>query len=195
MNNNIKTVYRELEDRFVKISWTHKIQEIQADLYLKELAKVKMWMSILNALTSVGSFATLITLFFNRIGFELGAAIVTTCLAVINSYFTFRYKDNALDEKAAACKKYAAKCRHIRNRYEALLTDIKNGRYNDIETVCTKRDEMTDVENDLFCREVAPHTSSEACTLASKALKSNKESLTEDKEIETIVPKSLQMID
>lgn len=36
MDENIKPIFRELEDRFVKISWTHKVQEIQAGLYQKQ---------------------------------------------------------------------------------------------------------------------------------------------------------------
>lgn len=35
MEDNIKIIYREIEERFVKICWTQKIQEVQANLYFK----------------------------------------------------------------------------------------------------------------------------------------------------------------
>ena len=42
MDNSIKTIYRELEDRYVKICWTHKIQEVQAGLYLTKVSQVTL---------------------------------------------------------------------------------------------------------------------------------------------------------
>ena len=90
-----------------------------------------------------------------------------------------------------ACKQYAAKCRHIRNMYESLLADVKSGRYNLVE-LCKQRDIMTDTENALFAGDIAPHTTKKAVDRARKSLLENKDSLTEEPEIKSIVPVHLQ---
>lgn len=194
MEERLKPIYREIEDRFVKIAWTHKIQEIQAGLYLKQSSRNKWCMAISNGLATTTAFVTVVTSALKSIDAEWIMPAVTSLLAVISTILTLRYKDGLLEDKAMACKQYAAKCRNLRNGYEALLTDIMTGRLNDIEVISQKRDMMTDFENDLFAGEIAPHTTSEAVDLASKALKVGKESWTSEEEIKAIVPEQLQYI-
>lgn len=194
MNDNYKPIYRELEDRYVKIAWTHKIQEIQAGLYLKSSNCNKWCMAISNGIATTTAFITVVTSALKSIEAEWIMPTITSVLAVISTILTLRYKDGSLDDKAIACKQYAAKCRDLRNRYENLLTDIKTGRITDIETISKKREDMTEYENQLFSGEIAPHTSVEAVKLANKALKENKESLTEDEEIKCIIPSQLQEV-
>lgn len=194
MQELLQPIYREIQDRFVKIAWTHKIQEIQADLYIEKSNCNKCCMAITNALTTATAFITVVTNVLESIGAAWIMPAITSLLAVISTIITLRYKDEALDDKAMMCKQYAAKCRHMRNQYEALLTDIKTGRLLDIESISQKRDLMTELENDLFAGEVAPHTSAKAVDLASKALKGRKESLTSEEEIKSIVPQHLQEV-
>ena len=194
MQELLQPIYREIQDRFVKIAWTHKIQEIQADLYIEKSNCNKYCMAITNALTTATAFITVVTNVLESIGAAWIMPAITSLLAVISTIITLRYKDEALDDKAMMCKQYAAKCRHMRNQYEALLTDIKTGRLLDIESISQKRDLMTELENDLFAGEVAPHTSAKAVDLASKALKGRKESLTSEEEIKSIVPQHLQEV-
>lgn len=191
MDDKIFPVYKEIEDRLVKISWTHKVQEIQAGLHLKRSSCHKWWMAITNGVTTTTAFVTVITSALDAVNAAWVWPAITSLLAVISTIITLRFKDGLLDDKAMACKQYAAKCRDIRNRYEAILADVKAGRYN-VETLSVKRGEMTDIENSLFAVEIAPHTSDKAVALARKALLEDKDSLTEDREIKAIVPTHLQ---
>ncbi|MDC2648949.1 hypothetical protein PO242_22735 [Bacteroides ovatus] len=74
------------------------------------------------------------------------------------------------------------------------MADIQVGRYCSVEELCQKRDLLADTENDLFAGDIAPHTTSEAVTIADKKLKQEKESQTEQAEIEAIVPRHLQVL-
>lgn len=193
MDDKLFPIYKEIEDRLVKISWTHKVQEIQAGLHLKRSSCHKWWMAITNSITTTTAFVTVITSALKACDAAWVWPAITSLIAVVSTIITLRFKDGLLDDKAMACKQYAAKCRDIRNRYEAILADAKAGRYN-IETLCAKRDEMTDIENNLFAGETAPHTTAKAVALAKKALLEDKDSLTEDREIKAIVPRHLQEI-
>lgn len=189
MNENIKVQYNLLVDRYIKMAWTHKIQEIQADLYIKESIKLKRWVAIVNALTTTSAIASL----FSILEIDWIVPTLTAVLAAISSYLTFRYKEKSLEEKALENKKYAAKCRNFRNMYEALLTDIMSGAIADIKDIVAKREKLEGKENELFCGETAPHTTGKAVELASKALKVNRDSQTTAEEIKAILPTHLQV--
>lgn len=193
MDESIKPIYRELEDRFVKISWTHKVQEIQAGLYQKQSNCQKWWMAVANGVTTTSAFVTVATSAMKSIDGSWVWPAVTSIIAVVSSIITFRFKDGVLDDKAIVCKQYAAKCRNIRNMYESILADTKAGRYS-IEELYLKRDEMTETEDSLFSGEIAPHTTVEAVKLARKSLINNKDTQTEDHEIKAIVPTHLQVL-
>lgn len=191
MDDRIKTIYRELEDRFVKICWTHKIQEIQAGLYLRDNNRQKWWMAISNGVTTTSAFVTVVTSALKYVDAEWVWPVITSVIAVISTIITLRFKDGVLEDKALACKQYAAKCRNIRNMYEAILADAKAGRYT-IEELCSKRDMMTGIEDTLFSAEIAPHTTSEAVEIAEKSLIKNRDTQTEEHEIKAIIPYHLQ---
>lgn len=184
-------IYRQVEDRYVKISWTHKIQEIQAGLYIKKSNSQKWWMAIANGVTTTSAFVSVVTNALEVMDTSWVWPAITSLIAVISSIITLRFKDGVLESKASACKQYAAKCRHIRNMYESLLADIKSG-CCEFDEMCKKRDIMTEQENALFTGETAPHTTPKAVELARKSLLENKDSLTEQHEIKSIVPEHLQ---
>lgn len=194
MQESLQPIYKEIQDRFVKIAWTHKIQEIQGVLYVSKSNCNKWIMAVINGITTTSAFVTVATNALKAIDAAWIMPAITSVLAVISTIITLRYKDGILDAKAMACKQYAAKCRHMRNQYEALLTDMKTGRLSDIEIISQRRDLMTDFENELFAGEIAPHTTKEAVEKASIALKTNQESLTTKEEIRSIVPQHLQEI-
>lgn len=191
MEEHFMPIYREIEDRLVKICWTHKVQEIQADLYLKKSSCHKWWMAIANGVTTASAFVSVITNALNSVEVGWLWPAITSLIAVVSTIITLRFKDGLLEDKAVACKRYAARCRDIRNRYEALLTDVKAGCY-DVVSLCSKRDEMTELENALFSCEIAPHTTKKAVELARKALIDYRDSQTEKSEIESMVPVHLQ---
>lgn len=191
MNDNIKPIYLELEDRYVKISWTHKIQEVQAGLYLKENNCQKWSMAIFNGITTTSAFATVVSSALKCLDAEWTLPAITSVISVISSIITLRFKDGVLEDKALACKQYASKCRNIRNMYEAVLADAKTGRYT-IDKLCSKRDEIAELEDALFSGEIAPHTTPKAVKLAEKSLIQSRDTQTEEREIKAIVPTHLQ---
>ena len=85
----------------------------------------------------------------------------------------------------------AAKCRNLRNKYEALHTDVMTSRIADIESISLKRDLMTEIENELFAGDIAPHTTEEAVDFAKRALLELGDSFTSEAEIKAIVPEHL----
>lgn len=196
MNEQIKTIYRVLEERYVKIAWTHKIQECQAVLYLKEENRNRKWMAWLNSLTATSAVTTLIWNLTPEVKTHCPwiPVITTALLSIISSFLTFRYKDQTFGTKAAANKQYAAKCHDMRNRYESLLSDVYAGRLATLEDVCIKRDELAEEENTLYSGEKVPHTTSKAVEMARKALMIERDSQTEDNEIRAIVPQHLQVL-
>ena len=196
MNDQIRTVYRVLEERYVKVAWTHKIQECQAGIHLAKENKNRKRMAAINAITTT---AAVITLFYNVTPWFKDNApwipvVITAGFAVWSSYLTFRYKDQTFATKAAANKQYAAKCHDMRNKYESLLADVYSGRLATLDEICAKRDELENEENILYSSEVVPHTTPEAVDMARKALMVNRDSQTEDNEIRAIVPQHLQVL-
>ena len=196
MNDQIRTVYRVLEERYVKVAWTHKIQECQAGIHLAKENKNRKRMAAINAITTT---AAVITLIYNVTPWFKDNApwipvVITAGFAVWSSYLTFRYKDQTFATKAAANKQYAAKCHDMRNKYESLLADVYSGRLATLDEICAKRDELENEENILYSSETVPHTTSEAVDMARKALMVNRDSQTEDNELRAIVPQHLLVL-
>ena len=196
MNDQIRTVYRVLEERYVKVAWTHKIQECQAGIHLAKESKNRKRMAAINAITTT---AAVITLFYNVTPWFKDNApwipvVITAGFAVWSSYLTFRYKDQTFATKAAANKQYAAKCHDMRNKYESLLADVYSGRLATLEDVCAKRNELEKEENILYSSEIVPHTTPEAVDMARKSLMVNRDSQTEDNELRAIVPQHLLVL-
>lgn len=48
MNDAIKIQYKLIQDRYVKVTWTHKIQECQGDLYYNKAKIVKTHITVAN---------------------------------------------------------------------------------------------------------------------------------------------------
>lgn len=195
MNEAVKTQYKLLIDRFGKMIWTHKIQEKQADIYMREAKDLKCKMAWLTVLTTTSAVMTAIDQMLQIVKCEWAGNIITALFAGLSAYYVLRYKDESLETKAKDNKNYAAKCRRIRNEYESLLTDIKSGRVAGLDEIARRRDALEKDEDILFSGELAPHTSKEAYNEAEKALKQNKEAISEEDELESIIPENLRLED
>lgn len=186
MNESTRLLYKCIEGRYVKVTWSHKIQESQGEIYLEKSKCIKNIMCWLSVLTTGSVLSSMLS--FVDVDPQIIYSI-TACLAVILSYFTIRYKDNQLEMKAKENKDFAAKLHNLRNKYESLMTDICAGLLNDAEIVA-QRNNLSNEENLLYS-DNAPYTSSSAVKRANKALKIKKESTTEEDEIDAIVPTDL----
>lgn len=195
MNEAVKTQYKLLIDRFGKMIWTHKIQEKQADIYMRDAKCLKCKMALLTVLTTTSAVVTAIDQILQIINCEWAGNIITALLAGMSAYYVLRYKDESYETKAKENKNYASKCRRIRNEYESLLTDIKSGQVTSLDEIANRRDKLEHDEDILFSGEIAPHTSKEAYKEAEKALKQNKEAISEEDELNSIIPENLRIVD
>ena len=183
MDKSQTLLYLQIAGRYDKILWTHKIQEEEGDINVHDNKIVKCFLS---ALTSAGAIGTI----FSWCG-EIWVSIITSVIAAASAFLVWRFPDGELANKSQANKSYAAKVRHVRNRYESLLTDIRA--FNlPIEEIQSRRDVLEEDENKLF-EEVAPHTSNKAVNNAGIALNNRKESTTTLLELNTHLPKHLQL--
>ena len=182
-------LYKQITGRYIKVLWTHKIHECQADIHHKHLQRVQMWIGILTALTATGTVAALIP-FENEIIDKIGVWL-TAVFALILSYLNFRYKDGILEKKIEENNSYAAKLHHLRNLYESLLTDIAAEKIDD-QTIITRRDELEQMENELYSQNT-PITSNEALKKVNVAIKGNQDSTTTEEEEQLILPDFLKV--
>lgn len=195
MDEALKTQYTLLIDRFGKMIWTHKIQEKQADIYMKDAKWLKTKMAFWTVLTTTSAIMVAINQILQVLNCEWAGNIITALFAGISAYYVLRYKDESYESKAKENKNYAAKCRRLRNEYESLLTDIKSGRVTSLDEIARRRDILENDEDALFSCEIAPHTSQEAYNEAKKALKQNKEAISEQDERASIIPENLRIDD
>jgi hypothetical protein len=115
---------------------------------------------------------------------------VLAVLSLILTFFTIMYKSDNLGKAAIENEHFAATMHNLRNRYESLLADIRSGQLTK-EQIVARRDAL-EHEEDLIYSGIVPATSSEAVDAASKALKTNQDSTTTNKEIEFLVSPNLQ---
>lgn len=193
MEKNANAIYDVLVGRYIRMVWTHKIQECQADIYTQKEVKIKRYMLMLNALTTTGVFSTFLFdlgSYFNC--GEIIAQAITVILAVLSTFYTFLVKEETYSTKAKECRLYAAKCRDIRSKYEALLSDIKSLRVLELDSIALKRDDLEKLEFELFSNTLAPYTSVEAMSLAKKKLIDKQDNFISKEEISNILPEYLQ---
>lgn len=182
MNASTIILYRCILERYSKVIWSHKIQEIQADLHLSHQKLVNNHTCCLSVLITGG----LVTMFSGLIPDcgEKISTIVSGVLSAFLSYFTIRYKDSQFETKATANRLWASKLHDLRNRYESLLADTKAGLLSD-EQVVARRNELRVLENEIYSS--APHTTQKACDIAENKLKVKKESISENEEMKIII--------
>lgn len=183
MNESTRILYKCIEGRFVKVMWTHKILECQTDLYSKKSVIVKRHITCFTVLTTGSALASILP--FIEISW---ISVITAFLAAVLSYFNMRYGDGLIAKKMEDCKLSAAKLHDLRNKYESLLTDTMTGLLSDAEII-SRRDELREAENILYLD--VPRTARKAVSNASEALNFKKDSMTEEEEIDRLIPSHL----
>lgn len=186
MEESTKVLYRELQERYVKVIWTHKIQLCQATIYT---AKNKTRNSVL-ALFSCLVSAAAITNVLKWLPVEIMVPVLAI-LSLILTFFTIKFKADNLGKSASENEHFASILHDLRNRYAGLLADSKAGLLTN-EQIVQKR-EILEREENLLYSGIVPFTSKEAVQAASKALKSTQDSTTTDEEIKQLVSQNLQI--
>lgn len=181
-----RIIYEQILGRYVKITWTHKIHECQADICFKQYKRDSRIVRVLTSATSAG-----VILALTESLSPYWVKVITALVAMALNYYTLTRKEVEADRKAIENKRYAALHHDLRNKYESLLTDIKAETLTN-EQITERRNLLEERENEIHIGNV-PEASSKACALADKALKQGKESTTEEEEIKLIVPDYLQL--
>ena len=186
MENSTKVLYREIEERFVKVIWTHKIHLCQASIHIKNNKSHNTVLAILSVLVSAAAIINVLK--------WLPEGIMIPVLALLSlalTFFTVLYKSENLGKAATDNEHFAATMHDLRNRYAGLLSDIKAGLLSN-EQIVARREVLENEENIIYSG-VVPVTSSEAVTMADKALKKNQVATTTDEEIALLVSPNLQI--
>lgn len=184
----LKNQYRLIQERYVKAAWTHKIHEKQADAYYSAISKNKTCLAVAASVTSVSAISS----FLVDLDLEWISTLITVVASMVTTYYSFRYKDNVLEDKAQASKQYASNWLTLRNAYESFMADIKSNRYSEDNQIYTRRDELERQLQAIQSIENIPEVESKSVDKARKALLKDKDTQTSDEEIKTIVPLHLQ---
>ena len=161
MDTPIHELYLCIQARYIKVVWTHKIQEKQAEIYLKTSNNIQKVKTILSILTTGGVISPILPILDDVLNYAQPLyQVIVALLAAILLYLTLRYPDGVLETKALENKKYAARVHNLRNRYESLMYDIKANHLS-IDQIIARRDELEKIEDELYS-EPAPHTSQKA---------------------------------
>ncbi len=179
-------IYKQIQARYCKVVWTHKIQECQADIYLKKSNNYKTISRVLSALSTTGALVTL-TKWFN----PLYAPIFTAVCSATLLYCTLTRNESGYERLAQENKHFAALMHNLRNEYESLMTDIMSGIISGDEII-RRRNLLEQEESRLYTDSKSPHSTPEAVKRARKALFGDKDSSTSDEEVKILVPKTLQ---
>ena len=186
MNDSTKTLYRELLERYVKVTWTHKIQLCQASINYKKNKNHNTILAILSVLVSAAAITHVLQ--------WLPETIMVPILAIFSlalTFVTMLFKAENLSKAAIENEQFAATMHDLRNRYASLLADIKAGIITDSQII--QKREILEREENLIYSGIVPFTSHEAVEAAEEALKSKQESTTTDEEIKMLVSPNLQL--
>lgn len=177
--NNIEIIEGQLRQLFASVVWTHKIQEKQADIYLRRYKCLEFWRIALSALTASGVFAVV---FANNWFLKIATAIVSAISLFINTYF--KTYDLKLLQKQH--KKSAVDLLELREDYTTILCDIKMNKYTEEELI-NKRDEL--IKRKIKIAKCTLDADEKAVDEASDNLKKRQDNTYSDEEIDSYLPK------
>ena len=186
MEDSTKILYRELQERYVKVIWTHKIQLCQATIHNKRNKYQNRVLALLSVLVSAAAIINVLK--------WLPEGVMIPVLAILSlalTFFTVLYKSENLGKAASENEHFAATMHDLRNRYAGLLSDIKAGILNNQQIAEQRR--VLEHEENLIYSGVVPATSAKAVKAAEEALKTNQDSTTTEKEISLLVSENLHI--
>lgn len=186
MNDSTKVLYRELQERYVKVLWTHKIHLCQASIYKKKICRQNFILAGLSVLVSASAIIHVLK-WLPDVYIVPALAILSLCL----TFFTVLYKSENLGKSALENEHFAATMHDLRNRYAGLLADIKAGLLDDGQ-IREVREQLEHEEN-LIYSGIVPFTTKEAVCAAGEAVKVKQDSTTTDEEIRLLVSPNLQI--
>lgn len=183
MKNDIKMLQNVVRHSFTAVAETHKIHEVQADIF-KARYTVLEWIRIIVAgATSAG----LIAILFEKDEFwiKLITAIASFITAIITGVMqSFDLKDGESSQKATA-----RKLLRLRDEYITLLMEIRNGR-RDYESLLEQYKSLEKQKHEIY--EDAPRTTDKASRKAMKKLHVNLDNQFSEEETDILLPEYLR---
>ena len=186
------TDYEILEDSvrnsYASVSWSHKIQEKQADLYFKRYKIAVNCNLIAAVLASVGAtapFVEFVATLFNPNIIKILTIICSFITALTSGYL----KLNDLKQMAENNKNAARELIIIRDQLKIILLQIKMKNKQANQLLIEYEDIMNKLDK---IYQSAPTTTNKAVELANVALKVKGDNSFTDNEIDFLLPKNLR---
>ena len=183
MKNEMKRLQSLVRHSFTAVAETHKIHEVQADIYRSKYTLLEWIRIIIAALTSAG----LVAILFEHDDFyvKLLTAISSFITAIISGLMhSFDLEASEITQKNTARKMLA-----LRDEYITLLLEIRNGKQN-YEDLLEQYKNLEDKKHDIY--EEAPRTTDKACKRAMKKLHVNKDNQFSEEETDILLPEYLK---
>ena len=172
----------QLRECYGRVVYSHKTHEKCADILLSRLSGIKLWQIILSSVTTAGFLGVILGL--GTVGAVAGAVVATTLL-VLNAYT----KNYDLGELAQKHRQAAAELWMLREKYLALITDLRVGE-SSLEDLAKRRDDILEDLHAVYSG--APSTTFKAYKKAQEAIQQHDEMSFTDEEIDKLLPKALK---
>ncbi|MCH4242454.1 MAG: DUF4231 domain-containing protein [Prevotella sp.] len=182
MVNKWETVELQVENAYARVTWSHKIQEKQADIYQREYKFLRITDIAASAMTAAGIMTVL---FVDQTWIKLVSAIVSFASVFISLYLN--YFD--LSKLTKLHKETANQLLAIRNKIEILLTEIRIENRSSQEIIDDYK-KTIETLNDIYKN--APQTTDKAEKLARNALNEKRDNSFSEDELNTILPGGLK---
>ena len=171
-----------LRECYGRVVYSHKTHEKCVDILLKRLSNIKLLQIVLSSITTAGFIAAIFGA--GQIGAVIGV-VVSTILLALNAYT----KNYDLGELAQKHRQAAADLWLIREKYLALITDLRVGEES-IEKIMNRRDVLLENLHGVYSE--APSTNNQAYKKAQEALQQCEEMTFSDAEIDALLPSELR---
>ncbi len=172
----------QLRECFGRVVYSHKTHEKCADILQQRLSILKVSQIVLSAVTTGGGISVLL-------GAETIGAIIASTVSAILLGLTLYLKGEDLGELVRRHKTTAADTWLIREKYQALITDLAVG---------DKPLEIIRQERDILMKDLhlvyssAPNTTYKAFKKAQHALKYSEDMTFSNEEIDAFLPSELK---
>ena len=172
----------QMRECYGRVVYSHKTHEKCVDILLKRLGRIKLSQIVLSSMTTAG----FISMIFGAgsVGAMIGV-VISTILLFLNTYT----KNYDLGELAQKHRQAAADLWLIREKYLALITDLRVGEES-LEKITNRRDALLENLHGVYSG--APSTTYQAYKKAQKALQQLGEMTFSDAEIDALLPSDLR---
>lgn len=180
--NKYEVLEDATRDMFARAVWSHKIQEKQSDIYLRQFKWMETTSIICASLTSVGILSTIFT-------DQLWIKIVSAILSFVTVFVAAYFKSFDLNKLTKTHKEAANKLLIVRNEITALLTSIKL-KERPVSELEDRYRELMDKADEVY--KDSPTTTDKAVIMAKEALQIKGDNTFSNIEIDSYLPAALK---